>query len=315
MIASPSSAQPLLRAVLLAAVLVPLGLYVCRPARSATLTPGRRHLIRPPLSKMVRIPGGWFSMGTDKAGLKSAIGLCLQDLRPTTRRQRRVCGLHLFRDEIPKRRVYVSTFEIDRWEVTRGAYRNCVTAGVCSLPRHTPPPAPFGGDRAPIVEVTWHQAQTYCAWRSKRLPTEAEWEKAARGPYGKRWPWGNQWNTRFCNHGTLHPVTTHFDADSTDGHTWVAPVGTLLSDRSFYGVFDMAGNVSEWVADRYTARPAAPGRRSRLARINPPGPKHGAHRVLKGGSWLGPRFLTRAASRLSYDPKKSEAFVGFRCAR
>jgi formylglycine-generating enzyme required for sulfatase activity len=295
-------------ALLLIASLAPA--LAPRPAGSVTLRPGRRRLVVPPRSKTVTVPAGWFVMGSGAKGVKTATTLCLQDLHPSKPFHYRVCGSHLFKDERPRRRVYVSAFDIDRYEVTRKDYLSCVAAAKCSLPP-SPTVKPFLDDRAPMVNVSWREAKRYCRWRGKRLPTEAEWEKAARGPHGKIWPWGDGWAKKMCNHGTLHPVTARFDGDSSDGHYWVAPVGTHLTDRSFYGAFGMAGNVTEWVADRYTITP----HETKLDRINPKGPSSGNHRVLKGGSWLGPRFLTRAPSRLSYDPKKRESFIGFRCAR
>ena len=301
----------LLSALVLSVLVLSLLRLNISVAMAVRLDPGRTHLLKPKETEMVRIPAGWFLMGSSKEEMKTAQALCVEDLRPTNPGQARVCSTHLFMDEHPRRKVYVSTFYIDRHPVTRGRYLECVAAGACSMPPVTPKQRIFWSDHVPVVGVEWKEAARYCRWRKKRLPTEAEWEKAARGPFGRIWPWGNKWAAKRCNHGNLNPVTTAFEGDASDGHYWISPINGYLGGRSFYGVAGFAGNVSEWVSDRYSARPP----KAKKDRIDPKGPKSGSYRVVKGGSWYGPRFLTRAASRLSYPPKNKESFVGFRCAR
>ena len=273
--------------------------------------PGQHTFIIRKPSEMARIPAGWFIMGSDLHDLGIAIRMCNQALAPHRRPGFPGCGPRIFRDEMPRRKVYLKPYRIDRNEVTRRDYMRCVLARACALPPDPPAVGHFRSPEAPVTLVTWNQAAAYCRWRGKRLPTEAEWEKAARGPFGRIWPWGNRWRGKACNHGGLHPVFGAFDGDRSDGHFWVAKVGTYFASRSFYGVEDTAGNVAEWVADRYSLTPYT----ATTPRVNPRGPAKGLHRVVKGGAWYGPRFLTRSASRLSYSPGKRHSFIGFRCAR
>ncbi len=166
-------------------------------------------------------------------------------------------------DEHPLHRVTLAAFRIDQYEVTHARYRRCVEAGACTL---VPDPAFDDPARAnyPVALANWSQAAAYCRWAGKRLPTEAEWEKAARGVDGRRYPWGEQPEVGRANINTAHGVRA---------------VGTFPRGASPYGVMDMAGNVWEWTSSRYQPYPydASDGREDLKAR--------GA-RVNRGGSWV-----------------------------
>lgn len=203
-------------------------------------------------------------------------------------------------DERPQHTVFLGAFWIDRTEVTAAQYQLCVAQGACS----SPDPQDWynrctysddGKSDHPITCVNWYQAADYCAWAGRRLPTEAEWEKAARGTDGRIWPWGNE-----------RPDTTlaHFNRNRNVEGT--APVGSYPTGASPYGTLDMAGNAYEWVADWWNEDIYAES-----AHENPTGPGSGSMRVIRGGSWYG--YEIRAADRFYNSPDISMG--GFRCAR
>ncbi|MCP9471826.1 MAG: formylglycine-generating enzyme family protein [Nitrospira sp.] len=208
-------------------------------------------------------------------------------------------------DEWPQRSVYLDAFEIDQVEVTNERYMRFVKAT-----GHRPPPDPFGTgplqsikglEQLPVVQTTWYDATAYCTWAQKRLPTEAEWEKAARGTDGRLYPWGNDPPT---------PRRANFDRE-WDGQRTLHAVGSLPEGDSPYGVKDMAGNAREWVADWYEADyyAQAPNR-------NPQGPeKKGVVRSIRGGSWHSPANDVRAAARGRGGFALQTHGTGFRCAR
>jgi len=279
---------------------------------------------------MVLIPAGKFVMGsekTDKAGLQKEYGF----IEP------------LFLDEHPLHIAELPDFLIDRYEVTNANYK-----AFAQQTKRTEPPAWIQNgynvreeklqafkletlrwaateyfkldmntntmtreallaelqkiqqkrDALPVTNVTWHDADAYCRWLGRRLPTEAEWEKAARGPDGLEYPWGNDWEPKNPNTGAT--------AESEDAAT--VPGGTFPSDKSFYGVFDLAGNVSEWVADWYKPYPGSDYR----------SPDFGEkHKVKRGGeAGVGHYTLShffRGAVRSHGDPGTASS-GGFRCA-
>ncbi len=212
-------------------------------------------------------------------------------------------------DEHPQHTVYLDAFWIDKTEVTNAMYQKCVAAGACQ------PNLDFGSDfngpDQPVAGVSWYNAKAYCQWTGKRLPTEAEWEKAARGTDGRRYPWGNGWDVRAIKRLNFADKNTDFswsDKEVDDGYRYTAPVGSYPAGASPYGVLDMAGNVWEWVADWYEWNHYAnsPSR-------NPTGPDSGDFRVLRGGSWNLDQYNARAADRNRSFPGRRFDYNGFRC--
>jgi formylglycine-generating enzyme required for sulfatase activity len=199
-------------------------------------------------------------------------------------------------DERPEHRVEVASFAIDRTEVTVRAYRACVTDGTCS-PAGTDPycnGARAHRDEQPINCVDWEQAARYCTWRHQRLPTEAEWEYAARGRDGRMYPWGDARPAgQLCWDGQ--------GSDTGAGkRRGTCKVGAHPAGRSAFGVDDMAGNVWEWVADFYTPAYGAPPTDLR---------------VLRGGTWFGyDRADVRSSLRFRTNSTARDYGIGFRCA-
>jgi formylglycine-generating enzyme required for sulfatase activity len=219
-------------------------------------------------SVMVYVPAGEFIMGSDEGG----------------------------RGERPMHIVYLDAFWIDKTEVTNAQYRKCVEARACDTPVRTTYYDDADYVQHPVVYVSWNDADVYCRWAGKRLPTEAEWEKAARGTGGRTYPWGERIN---CDHAQY---------SKCDGRT--VPVGSKPKGASPYGALDMAGNVWEWVADWYD-----PGYYSQSPGRNPPGPDSGEGRVLRGGSLHSNQRFAHCAYRVGGNPKYWYFYVGFRCVR
>lgn len=211
-------------------------------------------------------------------------------------------------DEKPVREIFLSEFWIDTYEVTVDQYRACVKAGICSAPASSGCGDEYNnwtqnrGDH-PVNCVSWTQSDQYCRWAGKRLPTEAQWEKAARGTEGWTYPWGEAKPT--CDYAVMDDGGLGCGL----GTTW--PVGSKAKGKSPYGAYDMSGNVWEWVADWYSSD----GYQSALER-DPEGPKSGSRRVFRGGSFN--YYVVsglRAALRGRGVPAYVYYFLGFRCAR
>ncbi len=207
--------------------------------------------------------------------------------------------------EKPQRRIYLAEYWIGRYPVTNAQYAVFVEATGRRPPGHWPGGnPPEGKENHPVVNVSWWDAVAYCRWlmevtdKPYRLPTEAQWEKAARGADGRGYPWGNRWDNKKCNSRQADKRdTTPVDAYS--------PIGD-----SPYGCVDMAGNVLEWVADWYTADYYSQSTISH----NPYGPASGAVRVLRGGSWYSGARKVRCANRFNGNPKLTFPEAGFRCS-
>ncbi len=222
-------------------------------------------------------------------------------------------------DEKPYHKVYLDAFYIDKYEVTVEEYGECVHSGKCSQPRSRSDNKNCnwgysGRGNHPINCVDWNQAKAYCEYAGKRLPTEAEWEKAARGTDGRKYPWGNEKASRnyaVMDDGCDYAVMVDGGNNSCGKvRTW--PVGSKPKGASPYGAMDMAGNVYEWTADWHDSKyySSSPNR-------NPTGPSSGLVRVVRGGSWFLTFSLLRSSAR-DYSGPGYGIYgygVGFRCAR
>lgn len=265
------------------------------------------------LSDMVLVPAGEFTMGT-------------------------AAGTDGLPDEHPERRVYLSSFYLDRLEVTNRAYAAFVQSTGHRTPENANPsvtlwekhhPLP-GIEDHPVVNVSWEDAVAYCRWVGKRLPTEAEWEKAARGTDSRRYPWGNEWDFTKANSASYWAGRT---IDFQSGADWDAfwlkgegarlskekgikgevltmQVGSFPEGMSPYGALDMAGNAAEWVADWFDPN------YYRVAPLtDPPGPTRGAIKAMRGGSWLKPAVSLRTTDRDWGTMDSRPSGTGFRCAK
>jgi formylglycine-generating enzyme required for sulfatase activity len=286
---------------------------------------------------MVLIPAGEFTMGSDKAENKAL----LKDanaLNPYGFKDK------LYADEHPAHKVSLPAYYLDKYEVTNEQYRAFVIASQHSVPYGWPnngyslskellstlavdhlrkiatnqfrldmdvtnmtkedlldelDKIQDSRNPLPVTMVTWPDADAYCHWAGKRLPTEAEWEKAARGPQGFEYPWGNDWNPKMINTMSENPDAPY------------SPVGSYPGDKSGYGVYDMAANVTEWVADWYDAYPGAPddnkyyGKKQRVVRGG----------MTSSGHYDSLSMVFRAAKRTHLRPYTALIDVGFRCAK
>ncbi len=255
---------------------------------------------------MVRIQQGNFRMGSSFQQTLEYYNRCKKlDKR---------CKVWWFRDERPERNVFLDTYWIDRYEVTNEKYLEFALAT-----GHRPAlddscesetckegnlwdgySFPNKIKNQPVIQVSWYDADSYCRWRDKRLPTEAEWEKAARGTEGFLYPWGNSPPT---------PAHTNYNR-KWKGYATLSDVGKHPPGISIYGVYDMTGNVWEWVADWYdlTYYP-------RARKKNPKGPKEGQNKLVRGGSWVNNDDVLHSAFRRWSRPEVRFNDTGFRCAK
>jgi formylglycine-generating enzyme required for sulfatase activity len=241
-------------------------------------------------------------------------------------------------DEQPQRRVYLSSFFIDRHEITNEAYHLFVKSTGYRTPENANPSStlwsnatPMAGiERHPVVNVSWNDAVAYCHWAGKRLPTEAEWEKAARGTDARRYPWGNDWDIAKANSASYWAGrTVEFNSGADWEAFWIRgegarlakekglkgevltmPVGSFPQSLSPYGLYDMAGNVAEWVQDWYD-----PNYYRSAPLSDPAGPERGAIKSMRGGSWLKPAVSLRTTDRDWGTMDSRPSGTGFRCAK
>ncbi|MBI3622361.1 MAG: formylglycine-generating enzyme family protein [Nitrospirae bacterium] len=235
---------------------------------------------------MVRVPAGPFTMGSDEEdteGKTAEFGM----VKP------------LYQDEHPAHTVTLPTYFIDQTEVTIAQYKKFIEATGARPPadwKEGKPPE--GRDNYPASGMNWYDADRYCTWAGKQLPAEAEWEKAARGPNGLSFPWGNEFDPKKANTGG-------------SGLNSLAPVGSFPQGRSPYGADDMAGNVWEWTADWYQAYPGSSYQSPAFGQKT---------KVLRGGSWGGAghyalSYFYRTSHRLNSEPEFGFPDAGFRCAK
>lgn len=231
---------------------------------------------------MVLVPAGEFLMGSDP-------------------QKDRAAGPQ----ELPQRRVYLDAFWMDRYEVSNVEYLRFVLGTGADWPKFwRESPFPEKASLHPVINVSWQEADAFCRWAGKRLPTEAEWEKAARGVDGRIFPWGNE------PAGWLKSNIAHPGSKRGFKYPPLAKIDRYDKGLSPYGVYQMAGNVSEWVSDWFD-----PTYYRQAQDTNPQGPKTGELKVFRGGSWNEDPEVARSAGRNAGSPDRKSYLTGFRCAK
>jgi formylglycine-generating enzyme required for sulfatase activity len=265
--------------------------------------------LRLPLERRVRVAGGRFVMGSTASEMVRAMKLCEREPYGARCESRQGGDVGPWiRAEGNAHEVTLSDFEIDRTEVPVRAYARCVAAGACSPPGFPGGDVRYDRPELPVTHVRWEDAVSYCSWIGGRLPTEAEWEHAARGRAGHTFPWGDVYNGHLANHGAWADDPT----DARDGFVNLAPIGSFPDGATATGLLDMAGNASEWVWDWYDRDDEGYGY-GRGAATNPRGPAYGAlGHVIRGGSYREAAHWLRTAARRAWPTAARE--VGFRCA-
>jgi formylglycine-generating enzyme required for sulfatase activity len=324
---------------------------------ASTAAAGDGHVVRVERtpSREVFVPAGTFEIGVTDEEAQEAVDACrrlyeqptLYPIRTTSGTEMRFCDRYAEElAEMSPREVTLGAYAIDRDEVTVADYRKCVAAGACELDPLIDADPRYLRDEWPLVNVTWFEARDFCRWRGGRLPTEAEWEHAARGDDAREWPWGDAPRRDDFNHGkprdeamrdlerTPVPVPLQLmgDPDDSDGFAILAPPGSYPWGEGPYGTRDQAGNVAEWTADVRGLSDDTLGYKG-LSLVNPRRDlgehqmAESAPRVVRGGSWRQPEEFARTnlrdpfhldasgTTQLIYLPQQRLAHVGFRCAR
>jgi formylglycine-generating enzyme required for sulfatase activity len=276
------------------------------------------------LEQMVDVPAGEFEMGITENEINE-----LLKTNPDKSRD-------MFLDSLPRHTVYLSGFSIDKYEVTNEMFSQFMTASGYKTdaekdgwgevftgkewsktlganwnhPRG-PDSSIAGKEKYPVVQVTWADANAYCKWAGRRLPTEAEWEKAARGIDNRKFPWGNGDSSgTLLNFADKNTQVIGADSSIDDGYQFIAPVGSYPQGASPYGAMDMAGNVYEWIADWY-----GPTYYSYAPKENPMGPSTGTLRAKRGGAWCSRSVFVQSTYRDGFEPTYKGDDFGFRCVR
>jgi formylglycine-generating enzyme required for sulfatase activity len=305
---------------------------------------GRTVRIEKRPSREVVVPAGQFQMGLNEDQMATAQQQCMLAYFPPNAvptyqlpggQMTDFCKSYLTElTHMPVRDVFLDAYAIDRDEVSVADYRACVDAGACTLDALVSADERYIRAEWPMVNVTWEEAQTFCAWRGGRLPTEAEWEHAALGDrLAFDWPWGELEQPKDFNHGqpravalreierslSIIPIREFGDPDDSDGTAILAPAGSYPWGESSFGTRDQAGNVAEWTADAWSNDDGGKGYDG-LGASNPV--RDGtslSQRVVRGGSWRQPTFVARSNLRDPfnefYEPGQRFSHIGFRCAR
>ncbi len=284
---------------------IPIAILASACAADTTPGLGSSRALSADGTVMVYVPPGQFEMGSDDSEVDRALELCDMFYQGG-------CQREWFEVEQPLHTVILDRFWIDQTEVTNGQYARCVGAGACEPPARASSDTrtAYYGDTAyedfPVVNVSWEQANAYCEWIGERLPTEAEWEYAARGPEGRRYPWGDEYDGARLNSCDVNCGYSWAEEEFDDGYGDTAPVGNYPPGASWCGALDLAGNVWEWTADWFGDYAAG-------SQANPTGPSSGTERAVRGDAADGTRAVSRSAARHGMSPNSLYQYTGFRC--